>query len=123
MFAHYLLHEPLIKRSVLLYPPVDQLLLNDVSGNTEVPPDGTDLKIQVENYLNEGATQPYFCEEGCRQRSQQIRRMAISSVDELEFLTVILTRAQDTLDGYQFVRNRITATSDINIRYFFEINY
>ena len=84
----------------------------------EVPPDGTDLKMQVENYLNEGETQPYFCEEGCRQRSQQIRRMAISSVDELEFLTVILTRALDTQDGYQFVRNRITATSDINIRYF-----
>ena len=74
--------------------------------------------MQVEDYLNEGATQPYFCEEGCNQMSQKIRRMAITSVDEVEFLTVILTRALDTLDGYQFVRNKITATSDINIRYF-----
>ena len=35
----------------------------------QVPPDGTALKMQVEDYLNEGSCLFYFCSEGCNKMS------------------------------------------------------
>ena len=82
----------------------------------QVPPDGSDLKTYLEDYLNEGSTFLYFCEEGCKKMSQKTRRTTLSSSEESEFLPVILTRGMETDDGYQFSRNRVSADKDITVR-------
>ena len=39
--------------------------------------------------------------------------------DEAKFLIVILTRGIDTMDGYEFSKNEIDSTKNIQIRYLF----
>ena len=85
----------------------------------DVPPDGSDLKIHVENYLNEGWSNLYFCEENCKKLTQKHKKIMLTCAAEAEFLTVFLSRTLETIEGYKFVRNQVNATSNINIRYSF----
>ena len=82
-----------------------------------VPPDGTALKTQVEDYLNEGLTRLYNCEDGCKKVSQKIRKMTLTSSAEARFIIVVLSRGIESLDGYTFLKNRTTATDDLSLRY------
>ena len=81
-----------------------------------VPPDGTALKTQVEDYLNEGLTMLYNCEDGCKKISQKIRKMTLTSSDEARFIIVVLSRGIETLDGYTFLKNKTPATEDLSLR-------
>ena len=81
-----------------------------------VPPDGTALKIQVEDYLNEGSTMIYNCEDGCKRMSQKIKKMTLTSAAEARFIIVVLSRGFDSLDGYTFLKNRTPATEDLSLR-------
>ena len=82
----------------------------------DVPPDGSDLKINVENFLNDGWSGLYFCEEECKRLTQKHKKIMLTCAAEAEFLIVFLSRTLHTMDGYKFVKNQINATSDINIR-------
>ena len=81
-----------------------------------VPPDGTALKLQVEEYLNEGLTRLYNCEDGCKRMSQKIRKMTLTSAAETNFITVVLSRGFESLDGFTFLRNKTPATEEISVR-------
>ena len=82
----------------------------------EVPRDGTDLKEQVENYLNGGIERIFNCEEGCKKLSQKTMRMTVNNVLETEYLTIVLSRGVETMDGYEFSPNRNNASKNISIR-------
>ena len=45
------------------------------------------------------------------------KRIRLSSVEETDFITVILTRTMETEDGYKFNTNKIESTNDLFIRY------
>ena len=81
-----------------------------------VPPNDSDMKDYVEDYLNEGLTMGYFCDEGCKKFSDKTKRTTLSSGINAKYLIVILTRGIETLDGYHLVTNKVTATSDISLR-------
>ena len=82
-----------------------------------IPPDGTALKTQVEDYLNEGLTMLYNCEDGCKRITQKTRKMTLTSCAEARFIIVVLSRGIESLDGYTFLKNRIPATDDLSLRY------
>ena len=81
----------------------------------QVPPDGSDLKSQLENYLNEGSDREYKCEEVCKKNVEKTRMMNLTNADESEFLTVLLSRGVD-IGGYQLSRNRIISDKDVSLR-------
>ena len=91
------------------YPP--QIYLE-----VEVPRDGSDLKEQVENYLNDGIERVFNCEEGCKKLSQKRMRMTVNNILETEYLIIVLSRGVMTMDGYQFSQNRNNASKNISIR-------
>ena len=82
----------------------------------EVPPDGSDLKAQVENYLNDGLPRLYNCEEGCKELRQKTIRMTVTNIQETEYLTIVLSRGIETMDGYKFLKHRNNVAKDISIR-------
>ena len=82
-----------------------------------VPPNNSNLKDHVEDFLTKELNVGVYCEEGCDAFRQKIKRTAITNIEETKFITVILTRAIETLDGFQLVKNKIDATDDIEIRY------
>ena len=81
-----------------------------------VPPNDSDLKDYVEDYLNEGSTLGYFCNEGCKKFSEKTLWTTLTSGIRAKFLIIVLTRGIETLDGYHLVTNKITATNDISVR-------
>ena len=82
----------------------------------QVPPDNSNLNEYVEEYLNSSSLVGVYCENNCRQLCQAEKSSKVTRNAETEFLIVILTRAVETLDGYQLNRNRTTVTNDILIR-------
>ena len=83
----------------------------------QVPPDGSSLNDYVEEYFNSCSLVGAFCENGCKQFAQSEKRSSLTKADETKFLTIILTRAVETLDGFQLNRSNIIPTNDIWIRY------
>ena len=82
----------------------------------EVPPDGSGLKAQVENYLNDGLPRLYNCEEECKELRQKIMRMTVTNIQETEYLTIVLSRGVQTMDGYKFSKHRNNVAEAISIR-------
>ena len=83
----------------------------------QVPPDESDLKSQMENYLNEGSEREYKCEEVCKKMVKKTRMMNLTNADESEYITVLLSRGVDR-GGFQyhFSRNRVISDKDISLR-------
>ena len=81
-----------------------------------VPPNNSDLQEYVEDFLNNGSRIGSNCQEGCGGFQQKIKRTEVKNTDEAKFLTIILTRGVETLDGFSLKKNKIKATSSINIR-------
>ena len=53
----------------------------------------------------------------CKMICEFEKRAQISLVRETEFFIIILSRAIETLDGYQLDENQIISTNDVYIRY------
>ena len=83
----------------------------------QVPPDGSNLNDQIEEYFNNSSLIGAFCEIGCKDLVQSEKRSTLTKAAEAEFFTVVLTRAVQTLDGFQINRNKIISTNDVFIRY------
>ena len=81
-----------------------------------VPEDGSSLNDCIEEYLCTSSLEGLNCENGCKKFNLFERKSNVTNTKETEFIIVILTRAVQTLDGYQLNTNRITATNDIYIR-------
>ena len=82
----------------------------------QVPPDGSNLNDYVEGFFNNCTTVGRFCENECKKIVPAERTSKVTSASETEFITVILTRAMETLDGYQLNENRVNSTNDVFIR-------
>ena len=81
-----------------------------------MPPDNSNLNEYVEEHLNSSTLVGVYCENNCKQLVQAEKSSKVTRNAETEILIIILTRAVETLDGYQLNRNRTTVTNDILIR-------
>ena len=82
----------------------------------QVPPDSSNLNDYIEDYFNTSSMVGAFCENVCQQLVPSEKRSMMTLAAETDFITVVLTRAIETLDGFQLNRNRIRATNDVFIR-------
>ena len=74
------------------------------------------MNTDIENYFNSSTFVGVFCENGCQKFVQAEKTSKVTETSETKFITVILTRATETLDGYQLNENRVTSTNDVFIR-------
>ena len=125
-----------LSENLICWPDVYSTLSFDLSHSTEcstckhkneskitqlylelpVPPTNSDLKDYVEDFLNEGSRFGGHCQEGCNNFTQKMKQTSITRVEDAKFLTIILTRGIETLDGYELVRNKIKSTTNVHIR-------
>ena len=82
----------------------------------DVPPDNSSLSEFLEDYFCTSTLSARFCDDGCKTLSQAEKRSAIKLVKETEFILVILTRAMDSLDGFELNKNRTISTNELYIR-------
>ena len=81
-----------------------------------VPPNDSNLNDYIEDYFNGSSSVRFFCENGCNNDVQSKKRSTLTRAAETEFIVVILTRAVETLDGFELNRNRTIPTNDVLIR-------
>ena len=81
-----------------------------------VPPDQSSLSDYVEEYFNMSSLVGLNCENACKSFVQVEKSSKLSLSNETEFFTVILTRAIETMNAFQLVKNRTMATDDVHIR-------
>ena len=81
----------------------------------DVPPDNTHLNQYVEEFFNISELVGVRC-DACKQFVQKEKRSRLTLGSETEFLLVLLTRGIKTVNGYQFVDNRIIPTQNVFIR-------
>ena len=81
-----------------------------------VPPDQSNLNDYVEEYFNISSLVGLHCGNACQTFVQVEKNSKLTLSGETEFFTVILTRAVETMNGFQLVSNRTMATDDVYIR-------
>ena len=81
-----------------------------------VPPANSSLSDHIDEYFNNSYMVGVFCDV-CQNLVQVEKSSRMTKIRDTEFLTVILTRAQETLDGFKLVENEVISTNNISIRY------
>ena len=81
----------------------------------DVPPSDVCLGDYVSEYLNTSSLVGVKCDT-CGKEVQKEKCSKLTSLKETEFLTVILNRHKETVEGVKFVRNEVTSTKDLYIR-------
>ena len=87
----------------------------------DVPPQNSSLSESLEDYFCTSNLNARLCNAKCKIICQYEKRVQISLVRETEFFITILSRAIETLNGYQLNENQIISTNDVYIRY--EMNF
>ena len=82
----------------------------------EVPQDDSSLNNFIEDFYNASTFVHTFCEDECQKFVQAEKASKLTDASETEFITVILTRAIETLDGYQLNKNSVNSTSNVLIK-------
>ena len=82
----------------------------------DVPPDGSSLGEFVEDHLMGTCIVDYHCEDGCKVKFHAEKRTSIKSVQETQYIIVILRRSIATDEGITLVENKIDATHDLTLR-------
>ena len=80
-----------------------------------VPPDNSDLNEYVEEFFNIKQLVGMHC-EACKSFVQKEKWSELTEADEAEFVTVILQRTVENMDGYELVKDIANSTNDVFIR-------
>ena len=82
----------------------------------QVPSDNSNLSDCIEEFFNSSSLVGVYCETSCGSLVQAEKSSKVTCTAETEFITVILTRAVETLDGFKINKNTTIATNDVLIR-------
>ena len=83
----------------------------------DVPPDGAKLSNSIEEINNGSCFVEYNCQDGCQTRFQAEKRTVIKSIDDSEFLIILLKRTIMTTNGQEINENKVESTDNIRLRY------
>ena len=89
---------------------------NEIYMEMDVPPDRSRLSSFVEEFLTESLIVEYHCQDGCNAYYQAENKRQLKSVNESQFLLILLRRSVMTERGPNIVKNKFLATFDLNIR-------
>ena len=82
----------------------------------DVPPDGSSPSNAVEESLNDSCIVEYHCEDGCQIKFQAEKRTFLKSVEETDYLIVLLRRTMYGNNANMIVANMINSTERIKLR-------
>ena len=88
---------------------------NQIYFEMEVPPDGSSLAEYVEENINESYIVQYRCEDGCQANFQAEKQTMIKTVEETEFIILLLRRSITSQEGVEIVANSIVSTKIVNL--------
>ena len=83
----------------------------------EVPPDQSNARIHLEEFFNSYSMVETLCEDGCKVRGQGEKRTTLKSCRDTKFIIIIFSRHIVSQHGYQLVKNNVSSTDPIVIRY------
>ena len=89
---------------------------NQIYLEMDVPPDSSKLSDFVEEMMTESLIVEYHCQDGCNAHYQAETKKQLKSVNEAQFLLVLLRRSVMTERGREIVENKVYATQDLRIR-------
>ena len=81
-----------------------------------MPPNNADLNNHVEDFLNEESLVGVFCDDGCKNSAQKVKRTRLNCSNQAGFILVVLTRGLDGEEGFQLVENKTISINNIYIR-------
>ena len=83
----------------------------------DVPPDGEKLSNSVEEMNNGSCIVEYHCQDGCDAKFQAEKRTVIKSIENSDFLIILLKRTIMTTNGPEINENKVESTDNIRLRY------
>ena len=124
-----------LEENILSWPDIGSVLNFEVTNSTKccacdnvnisktaqlyieipVPPDNSNLNEYVEEFFNIRELVGLHC-ESCKRFVQKEKWSELTEASEAEFVTVILQRAVENMDGYELVKNRVNSINDVFIR-------
>ena len=81
----------------------------------DCPPDGTALRISVQNNFHVGEEIEYRCEQGCGTQSFSMKRTALQDSRNTNFLIIILRRAKYDQGRQIIVTNDVQVTDNVTL--------
>jgi hypothetical protein len=95
---------------------INQSETSQMYAELQVPPDYSNLSDFIEEFFNRSSLVGVYCETSCKSLVQAEKSSKVTRTADTEFITVILTRAVETLDGFKINKDRTIATNGVLIR-------
>ena len=92
----------------------NEIRLRQIYLEMEVPPDGSSLGQYVEEHFDESTIVDFVCDE-CGGNSQAEKKLLLNSINEADFITILLRRTVYSDEGNILVVNKIEAVADIHL--------
>ena len=89
--------------------------LNSVYVEMDVPPDGSSLSQYVEKHFNESYFVDYKCER-CNSKSGAEKQIYLKSVNQTEFIIILLRRSIKGENGPMIVQNKINSVEEVTLK-------
>ena len=80
-----------------------------------IPRTNTNLATFIENLFNNGNEVENNC-TNCKKKSMGIHRKTLTNVTNTQFIVLLISRVLETLDGYEFIQNRVNSTGNVYLR-------
>ena len=81
-----------------------------------VPPHQSSFKVYVEQIFNEATVVDSFCSDYCKKAGRGERRHTLKSIANTKYITILLSRAIETAQGFKLVNNQFKSTDTIELR-------
>ena len=92
----------------------NEIRLRQIYLEMEVPPDGSSLGKYVEEHFDESTIVDFVCDE-CGANFQAEKKLLLNSINEADFITILLRRTVYSDEGNMLVVSKIEAVGDIHL--------
>ena len=89
--------------------------MSDIYRYMPVPPENSNLNSFIEDFFNSAIPVDYQCEQ-CKNHSRALHKSSIKDLKQVQNVVIIISRAFETVDGYEVVKHKVTSTGEVILR-------
>ena len=89
--------------------------MSDIYQYMPVPPENSNLNSFIEDFFNSAIPVDYQCEQ-CKNHSRALHKSSIKDLKQVQNVVIIISRAFETVDGYEVVKHKVTSTGEVILR-------
>ena len=89
--------------------------MSDIYRYMPVPPENSNLNSFIEDFFNSAIPVDYQCEQ-CKNHSRALHKSSIKDLKQVQNVVFIISRAFETVDGYEVVKHKVTSTGEVILR-------